>query len=235
LHVLRVYVTKIVLLWILLPALVLVHMPGILKSPSGAVLLRAFGEIQLAMLTGLGMIAAGFWIIECYFASRLDNREWYPLRELPRRPDLLALPRTDTVIELVVCFAAPLWRMGYLNSRVVAVRLDGPALWLVIATALAYGALAAYNLARPYRTRKRAALRILTIASAVCLLVLLGAGRWLEFGASLTAPVVRWLDGGLQVLLAAAFVGALWTINQHARRWTRIEPPSMIPHFRSAE
>jgi hypothetical protein len=172
------FVLKIVAACYLLPSLV-VRVFLVVFDPSsryahagnaGMGLLSAWSDFWLAAFLAFGGVTVVFAVLERAESKSGFLQKWDP-RKLPPVRDLNRIPRSSSVIDLVANLAFAGWWMATMRSPVV---LDRPGLhvtlapvwpyffWGLLLLAGAHAAVAATNLVRPYWTRPKAGMRLVT-------------------------------------------------------------------------
>jgi hypothetical protein len=129
-----------------------------------------WGSLWTAAFVSWGVVTIVFAILERTQAKSRFLEEWDP-HKLPPVRDPNQIPRSGSIIELVVNLFFFGWWAGNMSSPIVlnhpAIRITLSPLWSYVywgipILALVTAGLAAANLMRPYRTRVRAAIRLLS-------------------------------------------------------------------------
>lgn len=128
-----------------------------------------WGSFWLTTIFSLGIVTLVFAVLERVHAKTRFLENWNPRRLPPvRNPN--QIPRSSSVIELVVNLVFYAWWAGCMTSPIVfegaGLRISLSPLWPYfywgfLLLALGNAALAGANLLRPYMTRLRATLRLL--------------------------------------------------------------------------
>ena len=129
-----------------------------------------WGSFWLTAFVSLGIVTLVFAVLERVHARTRFLENWNALR-LPPVRDLNRIPRSSSVIELVVNLVFYSWWASAMSSPIVLQRPEVRIVlsplwsyfyWSFMLLALANAALAATNLLRPYNTKTRASLRLLS-------------------------------------------------------------------------
>lgn len=167
-----VFVLKIVALCYLVPW-VLVWIGLTLYSPAYRAEPRwgaTWGSLWTAAFVSWGVVTIIFAVLERSQAKSRFLEEWDP-RKLPPVRDPNQIPRSNSIIELVVNLLFFGWWAGNMaspivlnhpNVRIVLAPVWSYFFWAFLVLALVNASLAAVNLMRPYSTRFRAAIRMVS-------------------------------------------------------------------------
>jgi hypothetical protein len=167
-----VFVLKIVALcylvpWVLVWIGLMIYNPAYRAEQSfGSV----WGSFWITAFIAVGVVTIIFAVLERTHAKSHLLEDWDP-RKLPPVRDPNQIPRSASVIELVVNLFVFAWWAENMSSPIVLnhpdIRITMSPLWSyvywgILTLTLVTAGLAAVNLMRPYRTRVRAAIRLLS-------------------------------------------------------------------------
>jgi hypothetical protein len=165
----------------------------------GVARLESFWGFWSAAFFSLGTVTAIFAVLERSAAWSRWLENWDP-RSLPPLRNVNRIPRSESVIELVVNLVFLAWWVANMSSRVVLdrpdirVTLDASWPWFFrafLALGAVNAAFAALNLLRPFWTVPRAALRLLSNAAGSALFCFLMHAGILEGLALANLPPSR--------------------------------------------
>ena len=132
-----------------------------------------WGSFWITTFVTLGIVTLVFAVLERVQAKTRFLENWNP-RKLPPVRDPNRIPRSNSAIELVVNLVFYTWWASNMSSPIVleraGLRIALSPLWVYfywgfLVLALANAALAGINLLRPYNTRVRATVRLLSDAA----------------------------------------------------------------------
>ncbi len=156
-----------------------------------------WGSFWLTTFFSLGIVTLVFAVLERVHAKTRFLENWNPRRLPPvRNPN--HIPRSSSTIELVVNLVFYAWWAGHMTSPIVldsmGMRISLSPLWQYfywgfLLLALGNAAFAGANVLRPYWTRSRATLRLLSdCAGAALFCWLLKANVLVGFGIASVPP-----------------------------------------------
>jgi hypothetical protein len=243
------FVLRALLLWILVPAFVLVIAPIAViggEGPIGVLIATVLGLAQAALFT-FGVVTLAFGAIERHGLARGLYARWDP-RRLPALP-AGRTPRTQPIgatifalacrVVFTVWWLAIVWTGNIYADSAISVTLAPiwhALFWPILLLSLVGVATDAAALYAPSSPRTRAIVRIATdCASIVVVLFLLRAGAWVGIGgsdaiAASTQALDAWLNliaficiAGAGVLAAGDAIVALLRLRR-----TRAPQPTML-------
>jgi len=160
--------------WILVWLGFMIYSPAFRAAHTGATWIETlgifWGRFWVVALITLGAVTVIFAVLERIQAKSGFLEKWDPLK-LPAVRDPNQIPRSESILELAICVVFGTWWISAMRSPVV---LDQPGVQIILAPAWTYffwgylllmlAAIAAsgVNLFRPYWTRQRAGIRLLT-------------------------------------------------------------------------
>jgi hypothetical protein len=181
---------SVVVFWVVLPITLIGGVLAALYNPDSArVWSRAIGAAWTGSIYAVGIITLVFAVLEHHHVRITAFDNWQPAN-LPEPSHGREVPRSESVIGLVVTATMLLWWAGWLNVPVSMTFVDGPAsltaepvwarLYLPVLAVLALGVVAsAVDIIKPWRTTFMSILHIgLTLANVAIIGALLDAGRW---------------------------------------------------------
>jgi hypothetical protein len=205
-----------------------------------------WADVWLAAIIALGMVTAVFAVLERVNAKSGIPGDWDP-RKLPAVRDPNRIPRSGSIVELVVNIVFCSWWVAAMSSPVV---FDRPQLritlapvwqyfyWGFLILSIAGIALSGANLLRPNWTRPRAAVRLLTN--------LVGSALFCWFCASsivaeiaavhtpvaetlkITAAVNMWMSRGVPVVAFAGLIVLVVDARRILRAATANQGPPRV-------
>lgn len=240
------FVLKLVVLWVLLPLFVIVSAaPFIATRNHAAALVSTLLLYFQASVFAVGIITIVFGALAKYQPT-VGREKWDP-RKLPRvrtPRDPLLIPRFGSAIEVVWNLLFALWWIDFFRLpvgygqegdavRVTMVPVWHNYFWPILLISLASIALAGVNLARPWWTRTRAAIRLAIDATAMAvILLLLRTGSYAEaagpgLSAAKAAEATHWMNVTLQITFACLAVAFAIAVVVDLRRLLRKPPPQL--------
>lgn len=217
------FVLRMLLLWILVPAFVLVIAPIAViggEGPLGALIATVLGLAQAALFT-FGIVTLAFGAIERYGLARGLYARWDP-RRLPALPVGRA-PRTQPIGATIFALACRVvfsvwwlmlvWTGNIYSGSALSVTLAPiwhALFWPILLLSLAAVATDAAALYAPSSPRTRSIVRIATdCASIAVVLLLLRAGAWVDIGGSdAIAASTHALNAWLNLIAFISIAGA---------------------------
>jgi hypothetical protein len=207
----------------------------------GASIASLWGSLCTAAFVAAGVVTVVFAVLERVQAKSRLFENWDP-RKLPpvRTPN--QIPRSTSVVELVVNVIAFAWWAQNMASPIVlnhpAVRITLAPVWSyffwgTLAMTLTNAVFAAVNLARPYATRFRAALRLFNdFAGSVLFCWLLKADVLVGFTMANVSPqkaleVTNALNWWMEKMFPGAIIAGVVIVAVDVYRLVRVNPAGM--------
>lgn len=197
-----------------------------------------WGSFWVATFVTLGIVTIIFAILERTQSKTCFLEKWDP-RKLPPVRKLNHIPRSSSIIELVVNMVFYAWWAGNMASPIVmdrlGVRISMSPLWSYfywgfLLSALFNAALAGVNLLRPYNTRPRAALRLLSECAGSALFCWLLKGNILtgieiaNVSPAKALEITNAINWWTAKMFPAAIVACVVVLVVNAFRIARVKP-----------
>ena len=222
--VLRSAVTYYLLPWLLVWLGFLVFDPAYRAASPGVAIVGTLKGLWLMAVYGFAFTTAAFALLEQCQANARFLETWDP-RRLPPVRNPSQMPRGNQVAELTWNMVLILWWTGVLHlPEIPGLRIrPAPGIerfyWPVMALLAALIAIAAVNVARPWWTARRAAIRLAIDSSGLVLvIVLLMARPWVEAAPPATRNVAEWLNWTVLPVLVLYALSFLLRSIQDLRR-----------------
>lgn len=221
------------LFWVVLP---ITLFGGAIRAIMADDLARIWPHVIGAAWNGgiyaIGIVTIVFAILEHERVRITALDRWDP-KQLPRQPEVRTVPRSESLISLVVTLTFVVWWIGVVRGpdsirySGESVQVTGASIWLdlywpILLVAAGSAMVCLLDLVRPWRSAPVSVVKIVVgLAQIAVVVMLFRAGTWVEVSADATgavqaARVAFVLNNTVRICLAGIATVAGWEILREA-------------------